>query len=86
MYRITIELTMILRLMSLKYLLDIRYASSHIKLYKNMRNTGSVAAKNILNMTEFGANAFKSLPSTNQSNETKDSDDDPIISPGINTS
>ena len=72
--------------MSLKYLLDIRYASSHTKLYKNMRNIGSIAAKNILNMVEFGAKAFISLFSTSQSNETNDTADDPIISPGLNTS
>ena len=77
---------MILRLMSLKYLLDIRYAIVQTKLYKNIRNIGSIAAKNILNMVEFGAKAFISLFSTNQSNETNDTADDPIISPGVNIS
>ena len=54
--------------------------------YKSKRTNGSIATRNILNMTEFGANAFISLSSMNQSNETKDSDDEPIISPGENMS
>ena len=86
MYRITIELTIIFRLMSLKYFFNTRYASIHIKLYKNIKAIGSIAAKNILKMVEFGAKAFISLSSINQSNETNDSDDDPIISPGVNIS
>ena len=72
--------------MSLKYLLNIRYASIHTKLYKNIKAIGRIAARNILNMVEFGAKAFISLSSMNQSNDTNDSDDDPIISPGIKIS
>ena len=72
--------------MSLKYFFNIRYASIHTRLYKNINAIGSIAARNILNMVEFGAKAFMSLSSTSQSNETNDSDDDPIISPGIKIS
>ena len=85
-YRMTIELTIIFRLISLKYFFNIRYAIIHTRLYKNIKAIGSIAARNILNMVEFGAKAFISLSSMNQSNETNDSDDDPIISPGVNIS
>ena len=82
----TIELTIILRLMSLQYFGIKQYAIDHITQYKSIRTIGSIATKNILKMTELGANAFMSLFSMNQSNETNDSDDEPIISPGENIS
>ena len=75
-----------LRLISLQYFGTKQYASDHIAQYKSIRTIGSIATKNILNITEFGANAFISLSSINQSNETNDSDDEPIISPGENMS
>ena len=79
-------LTTILRLISLQCFVEIKYAIDHIILYKSIKNKGSIAAKNVLKITEFGAKAFISLSSINQSNETNDSDDDPIISPGVNIS
>ena len=85
-YRITIELTIMFRFISLKYFLDIQYAKVQITQKNSIRNNGSIATRNILKMTEFGANTFMSLSSMNQSNETKDSDDEPTISPGENMS
>ena len=82
----TIVLTTMFLLRSLKYFFDMKNAMVHIAQYKNMKNNGSRAIRNILNMTEFGANAFISLSSINQSNETNDSEDDPIISPIVNMS
>ena len=47
--------------------------------YNSIKNKGSMATKNVLKMTEFGAKPFISLFWVSQSNDTNDSDDEPII-------
>ena len=49
-----------------------------------IRINGNNDIKKILNMVALGANAFISLSCMNQSNDTKASDDTPIISAGEN--
>ena len=71
-------LTTILRLISLQCFVEIRYAIDHIMQYKSIRNKGSMATKNVLKMTEFGAKPLISLFWISQSNDTNDSDDEPI--------
>ena len=83
---ITIILTTIYLLMSLKYVLSAKCIIIHMKLYNSINISGSKAIKNILNMVAFGANTFISLPWMNQSSETNDSEDEPIIFAGVNIS
>ena len=83
---ITIKLTTTYLFTSLKYVLNVKCMIIHMMLYTNINISGSKAIRNILNMVAFGANAFISLSWMKQSSDTNDSDDEPIILAGENTS
>ena len=72
------------RLMSSKYFFSNNHIASHTKQYKTININGNSDIKNILKMVALGVNALISLSCMNQSNDTKASDDTPIISAGEN--
>ena len=84
--KITMILTTMLLFMSFKHFLKIVCKITHITEYKIIRNIGNNEIRNILNMAALGANAFISLSCIKQSNDTKDSEDDPIVCAGENKS
>ena len=72
--------------MSPKYFLNSNHIDSQIMLYRVISINGNSDIKNILNIVALGANAFISLSCINQSNDTKASDDIPIVSANENMS
>ena len=84
--KITMMLTTMLLFMSCKHFLKIVCKIAHITEYKMIRNIGNNEIRNILNIAALGANPFISLSCIKQSNDTKDSEDDPIVCAGENKS
>ena len=84
--RMTIILTTMFLFMSSIYFFNGIQTINHMMIYKIIRNSGSSAIRNVLNIVAFGANPFISLSCMNQSSDTNDSEANPTIWTGENIS
>ena len=78
------DVTIIFLLRSLTHFIQTSFSIIHISIANIIRAKGKIPVRNILKNEADGVNNFSSLFLKKQSNDTKDSEELPILSMGVN--